>query len=195
VPLGAPAVVTAPPPANNDRKPAPRPTAGKKSAIITTASRKRLKLLRAERASDDGREVSPEVKAFLARMIRPGGSLPPKELGSGRDVSDVRSAATLGMLIDISVPPVDVKCRATALRLLVRRGEMAGILTRLSKYATILPGMSFLAQRETWWREMMMRSAEKPLAPGEPVKTESEQKKPEVPIWPEDDRLPKTPWR
>ena|SRR5271166_6801461 len=110
-------------------------------------------------------------------------------------MSDLRCAAAPGELIDISVPPVNVKCRATALRLLDRRGEMAGILTRLSKYATILPGMNLLAQRETWWREMMMRSAQKPLAPGEPVKTESEEEKPEVPIWPEDDRLPKTPWR
>jgi hypothetical protein len=43
---------------------------------------------------------------------------------------------------------------------------MAGILTRLSKYATILPGMNLLAQTESWWREMMTRNAQKPSAPG-----------------------------
>jgi hypothetical protein len=50
-----------------------------KSAIVTTASRKQQKLEQAERGMDDGREVSPEVKAFFARMIRPGGSLPPEK--------------------------------------------------------------------------------------------------------------------
>jgi hypothetical protein len=52
---------------------------GKKSAIVTTTSQKRLQQQRAERRglATEGREVSPEVKAFLARMIRPGGALPP----------------------------------------------------------------------------------------------------------------------
>ena len=49
-------------------------------AIVTTTSLKQLKLRRAARAlQDDGREADPEVKAFLARMIRPGGALPPEK--------------------------------------------------------------------------------------------------------------------
>lgn len=49
------------------------------SKIITTTSRKRSKLLRAERQTPTATgEVSPEVKAFFARMVRPGGALPPK---------------------------------------------------------------------------------------------------------------------
>jgi hypothetical protein len=59
--------VTSPPPANDDRK----------SAIVTTTSRKRLKLLRpAER--DDDPDAMARVWAFFARMVRPGGPLPPK---------------------------------------------------------------------------------------------------------------------
>jgi hypothetical protein len=56
-----------PPPANDDRKP----------AIVTTTSRKRARLLRAERAGDQSKigEIDPEadarVKAFFDRMIRP----------------------------------------------------------------------------------------------------------------------------
>jgi hypothetical protein len=52
-------------PANDDRKP----------AIVTTTSRKRVKLLRPELPDDP--EADARVKAFLARMIRPGGTLPP----------------------------------------------------------------------------------------------------------------------
>ena len=96
VPLTGPAIVTertgmpsksssalpqqaAPPPANDDRK-ATSSHRGGKSAIVTTTSQKQLKLRRAERAlRDDGREADPEVKAFLARMIRPGGALPPEK--------------------------------------------------------------------------------------------------------------------
>jgi hypothetical protein len=74
-PKAAPASVTAPPPANDDRKPA----AAQKPAIFTTKSRKRLELERVEQRTQDAEacEVSPEVRAFFARMIRPGGSLPP----------------------------------------------------------------------------------------------------------------------
>ena len=50
---------------------------------------------------------------------------------------------------------------------------MAGILNRLSKYATILPGMNLLAQTESWCREMMTMNAQKPSAPEEPVTAES----------------------
>ena len=49
------------------------------TAIVTTTSRKQSRLLSAERAPEaDAAEVSPEVKAFFARMVRPGGALPPK---------------------------------------------------------------------------------------------------------------------
>ena len=62
-----------PTPANDDRKP----------AIVTTTDRKRLKLLRAdERAAvepNDPEEA--RLDAFLARMLRPGGALPPKKPG------------------------------------------------------------------------------------------------------------------
>jgi hypothetical protein len=51
----------------------------RKSAIVTTtSSRKWLKLLRAERTStqDADPEATAQVKAFFARMIRPGGTPP-----------------------------------------------------------------------------------------------------------------------
>ena len=70
-----PTAVTAPPPANDDRKPAE-----KKSAIVTTASQKQLKLDRASRRREDrpeDPEATARVKAFFARMVRPGGALPP----------------------------------------------------------------------------------------------------------------------
>jgi hypothetical protein len=60
------------PPANDDRKP----------SIVTTTSRKRSKLLRADKRAakpDDDPEATARVKAFFARMIRPGGALPPEK--------------------------------------------------------------------------------------------------------------------
>ena len=60
------------PPANDDRKP----------AIVAATSKKRLKLLRAERRAakaDNDAEATARVKAFFARMIRPGGALPPEK--------------------------------------------------------------------------------------------------------------------
>jgi hypothetical protein len=63
--------VTAPPPANGDRK----------SAIVTTTGRKRLKLLRADERSAqryEDPEAMARVRAFFARNVRPGGPLPPK---------------------------------------------------------------------------------------------------------------------
>ena len=50
-------------------------------AIVTNTSRRRSKQLSAERAAPDtdAANVSPEVKAFFARMVRPGGALPPKQ--------------------------------------------------------------------------------------------------------------------
>jgi hypothetical protein len=67
-----PARVIAQPPANDDRKP----------AIVTTTSRKRLKLRRTEKRAaepDNDPEATARVKAFFARMIRPGGALPPEK--------------------------------------------------------------------------------------------------------------------
>jgi hypothetical protein len=65
-----------------ERVPATHPApadADRKAVIVTTTNRKRLKLMRAERSPDaDAAEVSPAVKAFFARMVRPGGALPPK---------------------------------------------------------------------------------------------------------------------
>jgi hypothetical protein len=68
-----PAIVRRGVKAENDNRPEPEP----KSRIVTGTDRKRLKLARAERTQATEVEVSPEVKAFFARMVRPGGSLPP----------------------------------------------------------------------------------------------------------------------
>ena len=53
-----------PPPANDDAPAAPAPPAAK-SAVVSTTSRKRAKLLRAELPVDP--------KAFFKRMVRPPG--------------------------------------------------------------------------------------------------------------------------
>jgi hypothetical protein len=45
--------------------------------IVTTTSEKWLKRLRMERAQQGGGEPSPEIEAFFARNVRPGGPLPP----------------------------------------------------------------------------------------------------------------------
>ena len=61
-----------PAPANDDRKP----------AIVTTTSKKQLKLLRADKRAtepDNDPEAAARVKAFFARMIRPGGALSPEK--------------------------------------------------------------------------------------------------------------------
>ena len=42
-------------------------------AIVTSASKRRH-----AQPPADAAEVSPEVQAFFARMVRPGGALPPK---------------------------------------------------------------------------------------------------------------------
>jgi hypothetical protein len=49
--------------------------------IVVATSQKRLKRLRAELRMAQPSEPSPEVDAFFARNVRPGGPLPPK----GRD--------------------------------------------------------------------------------------------------------------
>jgi hypothetical protein len=41
------------------------------AAVVTAASRKQAKRAKRTAEPDDGREVSPEIKAFFARMIRP----------------------------------------------------------------------------------------------------------------------------
>jgi hypothetical protein len=69
---GKPEPAVPPPPANDDRKP-PRPGA-RKPAIVTSTSRKRAKLERAEKRAaepDDDPEADARVKAFFDRMIRP----------------------------------------------------------------------------------------------------------------------------
>jgi hypothetical protein len=63
-------------PANDDRKP----------ATVAATSRKQLKLLREDALAattepNDPGEATARLDAFLARMIRPGGALPPKEPG------------------------------------------------------------------------------------------------------------------
>jgi hypothetical protein len=71
------AAVAAPPPDNYDRKLAP-----KKPAIVTTTSRKQLKLERASRREKDrpdDPEAAARVMAFLVRMLRQGGALPPEK--------------------------------------------------------------------------------------------------------------------
>ena len=66
-----PTDAAAPPPANDDRK-APSSHRG-------VSPRKAGSGWSWSAQADDGREVSPEVKAFLARLIRPGGALPPEK--------------------------------------------------------------------------------------------------------------------
>jgi len=48
------------------------------SAIVVTTNQKRLKRLRAELRMAEPREPSPEVDAFFARNVRPGGPLAPE---------------------------------------------------------------------------------------------------------------------
>jgi hypothetical protein len=63
-----------PSPANDDAPARPAPAAAK-SAIATSISRKRARLLSAEQAAepDDDPEATARVKAFFARMMRPPG--------------------------------------------------------------------------------------------------------------------------
>ena len=54
---------------------------GEPPAIVPNTRKKRLKLLRAERTMEQGDdpEATARVKAFLACMILPGGTLPPQK--------------------------------------------------------------------------------------------------------------------
>jgi hypothetical protein len=62
------------PPANDDRKPLSQKLDAVKPAIVTTASRKRAKLLRFEQAAEpEDPEATARVRAFLDRMICPRG--------------------------------------------------------------------------------------------------------------------------
>jgi hypothetical protein len=59
-----------------------KPVALEAPAVVTTTSRKRAKLLRADKRAaepDNDPEAAAQVKAFFARMIRPGGALPPEK--------------------------------------------------------------------------------------------------------------------
>jgi hypothetical protein len=50
---------------------------GRSPTVVTTTSEKQLRRLRMERAQQPSGEPSPEVEAFFARNVRPGGPLPP----------------------------------------------------------------------------------------------------------------------
>jgi hypothetical protein len=52
--------------------------ATKVPVIVKPSSEKPLKRLRAERAQETSTEPSPEIDAFFARNVRPGGPLPPR---------------------------------------------------------------------------------------------------------------------
>ena len=66
MPLEEPAIVRRLKP-GNDNRPEPAPArSGEMPAIVTTVSRKRVTLLRAERASADG-DGDPELRAWLDR--------------------------------------------------------------------------------------------------------------------------------
>ena len=67
MPLAGPAILRKAKPGKRNRADAERrPNVGQKPAIVTPTRRKRLKLVLAELAASDDREVSPEVMAFLA---------------------------------------------------------------------------------------------------------------------------------
>jgi hypothetical protein len=51
---------------------------GTKSVIVKPTSEKLLKRLRMERAQQPSGEPGPEIDAFFARNVRPGGPLPPE---------------------------------------------------------------------------------------------------------------------
>ena len=57
---------------------APLPTRPPLPTIVVATNQKRLKRLRAELRMAAPSEPSPEVDAFFARDVRPGGPLPPK---------------------------------------------------------------------------------------------------------------------
>ena len=67
MPLAGPAILRrAKPGKRNHAEAERRPNVGQQPAIATPTSRKRLKLVLAERAASDDREVSPEVIVLLA---------------------------------------------------------------------------------------------------------------------------------
>jgi hypothetical protein len=55
---------------------AAKAAAKKLPAIVTNTSEKLLRRLRAERTQQADTEPSPEIDAFFARNVRPGGLLP-----------------------------------------------------------------------------------------------------------------------
>jgi hypothetical protein len=62
--------VKQPPAAPTTRPPLP--------TVVVATNQKRLKRLRAELRMAEPHEPSPEVDAFFARNVRPGGPIPPK---------------------------------------------------------------------------------------------------------------------
>jgi hypothetical protein len=83
---GAPTVVVHTPKSQPDSK-RPRPQAKQPAAappsrprlptVVVATNQKRLKRLRAELRMAEPGEPSPEVEAFFARNVRPGGPIPP----------------------------------------------------------------------------------------------------------------------
>jgi hypothetical protein len=72
----APVVVHRPrPKPEADTKPPSRPPL---PTVVVATNQKRLKRLRAELRMAEPREPNPEVEAFFARNVRPGGPIPPK---------------------------------------------------------------------------------------------------------------------
>jgi hypothetical protein len=69
--LGKKRPVTKPQSVGTSRRP-PLPT------VVVATDQKQLKRLRAELRMAQPREPSPEVEAFFARNVRPGGPMPPK---------------------------------------------------------------------------------------------------------------------
>jgi hypothetical protein len=84
VEVAATVVVHTPKP-EGDARPRPKakqpaaapPTRPPLPTVVVATNQKRLKQLRAELRLAEPREPSPEVDAFFARNVRPGGPIPP----------------------------------------------------------------------------------------------------------------------
>jgi hypothetical protein len=86
VEIAATVVVHAPKPEPDSKRPRPKakqPAAAPPSrpplpTVVAATNQKRLKRLRAELRMAEPSEPSPEVEAFFAHNVRPGGPIPPK---------------------------------------------------------------------------------------------------------------------
>jgi hypothetical protein len=86
VEVAATAVVHRPKPVAAGKRPRPKakppaavpPSRPALPTVVVATSQKRLKRLRAELRMAEPHEPSPEVDAFFARNVRPGGPIPPK---------------------------------------------------------------------------------------------------------------------